>query len=99
MTDLSIADFATIDLRAAGRKQSLSATTIVLTVFLIIGLPAVFWISVLELSNYAFSLGLALSDRMAIAGVLIGLLGFIWGVLFATARRRQAEFDQGDELD
>lgn len=92
MTDLS-ADFVAID--AHDREVATDAdrdsfVTTLLSGLLIIGLPAVFWISVFEFANFVLSLGLSAETRLIVAGVLIGMLAMIWGFITVSARQRRS---------
>ena len=49
---------------------------------LIVCLPTLFWMSLIELAaNYIAPLGMAMTTRLIIAGVLVGLLSIIWRLL------------------
>jgi uncharacterized membrane protein YedE/YeeE len=46
---------------------------------LIVCLPTLFWMSLIELAaNYIAPLGMAMTTRLIIASVLVGLLSIIW---------------------
>ena len=84
MSDISTSDFSAID--------SESVVTTTLSFLLVVGLPAAFWLSLLELANYALSLGLSNAMRLIVAGGLIGVLAMIWGgVLLCSRQRRTLE--------
>lgn len=75
----------------AGRERADSILSILLSGLMILGLPALFWISVLEFLNYVFSLGLSGGTKVAFVGVLVGLLAIIWASVLLTAREHTAE--------
>ena len=82
-------NFASRDRRAEVGDNSIVTT--VVSALLVVGLPAAFWISVLELANYVLAIALAPATRMAIAAVLIGLLSLIWSFILVAARSGKAK--------
>lgn len=58
-----------------------------LSLLLVVGVPAVFWLALLELANYALSLGLSASFRMIVAGGLVAVLTMIWACIVICARQ------------
>ena len=69
---------------AAG-NGTLSAT--ILGALLIVGLPTVFWMSLIELANYVLSLGITMTTRLIVAGVLVALLSLIWGFIVCSGQK------------
>ncbi len=74
MSDILASDMPAVD---ALDRESFVITT--LSFMLIVGLPAAFWLSLLELANYALSLSISNTLRLIVAGGLIGVLSMIWG--------------------
>ena len=66
-----------------------SSITTLLSVLLIVGFPTCFWLSLLELANYALSLGISNATRLMVAGMLLGFLSLIWGFVVIGARQRR----------
>ena len=88
MSEMSAVGAGTSEARSS--RAIGSSTTIVLSLLLIVGLPAAFWMAVLELANYALSIGLTNTGRLVVATALLGLLTLIWGSILMSARQRHA---------
>lgn len=87
MSDLSVSDFSGVDKHTALDRESVVTTT--LSFLVVVGLPAAFWLSLLELANYALSLSLSNTIRLMVAGAMIGVLSMIWGAVMLCARQRR----------
>lgn len=76
--------------RAGDAPHALQRATLVshaLSLLLIVGLPAAFWLMLLELANYALSLGLSATFRLIVAGALVTILTVIWASIVICARQ------------
>lgn len=88
MTDISASSFVSVDERVDSDQDTI--VTSVLSALLVIGLPASFWIALIELANYALSLGIAPDTRFTIGAVIVGLLALIWCFVAVSARQRKS---------
>lgn len=91
MTELSAYEVNTVKPRGGAVRadvQRTSAATTVLSLLLIVGLPAAFWMAVLEFANFALAIGLSNATRLTVAGTLLGLLTIIWAFFVVAARQR-----------
>ena len=87
MSDISAGNF--VSTNQSDSFDRVSIVTTVLSALLIIGLPAVFWVSVMEFVNYVLALGISSNVRLTIAGVIVTLLAMIWGVVQIAASQRR----------
>ena len=87
MSEISSSDFPAVDAHNALDRESVVTTT--LSFLLVVGLPAAFWLSLVELANYALSLGLSNTMRLIVAGGLVGVLSLIWGSVLICARQHR----------
>ena len=85
MTDISAFELDSAVSRSLVDREPNTAK--LLSVLLIVGFPTCFWLALLELANYALSLGITNATRLLVAGILLGFLSLIWG--FAVIRARQ----------
>lgn len=97
MTDISAGKLPARDMQRSlvaesdtGRQDAADPSLPFLTGLLIVGLPGVFWISVMEIVNSAFGVGLSGVARMAIAFAIVTALIIIWQYVLSAARRRNA---------
>ncbi|MFT5508137.1 MAG: hypothetical protein ACI89J_001208 [Hyphomicrobiaceae bacterium] len=88
MTDISAFELDTVASRSLVDKDSGLAT--LLSVLLIVGFPTCFWLALLELANYALSLGISNATRLLVTGMLLSFLGLIWGFVVISTRQRRA---------
>ena len=84
MSDILASDMPAVD---ALDRESFVTTT--LSFLLVVCLPAAFWLSLLELADYAFSFGISNTLRLIVAGGLIAVLSMIWGSVQICARQHR----------
>lgn len=85
-----LSEISASEYRAADTSLTCQRATLVehvLSLLLVVGLPAAFWLAVLELANYALSLGLSATFRLIVAGVLVTVLTMIWACIIICARQ------------
>jgi hypothetical protein len=70
----------------AAPETSLSkASSTALSFLLVVCLPTAFWMSLIELTNYLASFGMALTTRLIIASAMVAFLTLIWRLIVQPA--------------
>ena len=92
MTDMSMSHFARSSTSREQRREWKwdGGLSTILGGVIVVGFPAFFWISLLELSKYVFALGISGDTRLIIASALVAMLVAIWSVILVAAHQRRS---------